>query len=289
MSDRYTSQTATGYNATPPPDDGSAVSGNVVEWQKHLDKIGDPIKNLVDSINTALVNHFTRSEAAKTSSYVAATSDFNKVIEMNVSSGTFTLPPLASAEMGWHVTVKNINATECTIDGNASETIDGLTSFTIGENKSVTLMANQAENDWMIIEASGEFPKGTAMGFYQASEPGGWTQTTGFATDSTILVSNTSGGNASNNNWAITGLNAAVSGNLPNHTHPRGNFSVTVAGQGIDVNNGATQVGADGNYVVSGNSGNPNSNPTINANGAVTHNVANWRPPALTFIVCTKD
>lgn len=52
MANPYTAVTISGYNATPPPDDGSQVSANQVTWAKHKTKLADPIKTLAESINT---------------------------------------------------------------------------------------------------------------------------------------------------------------------------------------------------------------------------------------------
>lgn len=54
----YTTQSISGFNASPPPDDGSQTDANEVTWSKHLDKIGTPLKNLAESINSALVTAF---------------------------------------------------------------------------------------------------------------------------------------------------------------------------------------------------------------------------------------
>ena len=54
----YTSQAISGYLATPPADDGTRVDSNKVEWAKHVDKIGDPIKNRQDGINSQVVSAF---------------------------------------------------------------------------------------------------------------------------------------------------------------------------------------------------------------------------------------
>lgn len=48
----YTQVSITGYNANPPPDDGSQVSDNEVSWSKHKNKIGDPLKTAIESIDT---------------------------------------------------------------------------------------------------------------------------------------------------------------------------------------------------------------------------------------------
>ena len=54
----YSSISISGYNSSPPPDDGSQVSANEIVWQKHLDKIGDPLKTLAEAIDAALVTSF---------------------------------------------------------------------------------------------------------------------------------------------------------------------------------------------------------------------------------------
>jgi len=54
----YTSQTISGYNSSPPPDDGSQVSANKVEWAKHKTKIGDPLKTLAEAINSQVLAAF---------------------------------------------------------------------------------------------------------------------------------------------------------------------------------------------------------------------------------------
>lgn len=51
----YTSQAISGYNASPPPDDGTQTSANQLEWGKHIEKIGDPVKVLSEAINTAML------------------------------------------------------------------------------------------------------------------------------------------------------------------------------------------------------------------------------------------
>lgn len=48
----YTSVSISGYNSSPPPDAGETTAANTVEWAKHKDKLGDPVKTLAESINT---------------------------------------------------------------------------------------------------------------------------------------------------------------------------------------------------------------------------------------------
>ena len=51
-SNPYTPVTISGYNASSPADDGSRVASNQIEWQKHVDKLGDPLKTLAEDIDT---------------------------------------------------------------------------------------------------------------------------------------------------------------------------------------------------------------------------------------------
>ena len=48
----YTSVSAVGYNASPPPDDGSQVAANLITWAGIKSKLADVVKTLADQINT---------------------------------------------------------------------------------------------------------------------------------------------------------------------------------------------------------------------------------------------
>lgn len=56
----YTAPTIAGYNASPPPDDGSTTSANQVEWAKHKEKLGDPIKTLAEADVSATSSAFSQ-------------------------------------------------------------------------------------------------------------------------------------------------------------------------------------------------------------------------------------
>ena len=57
----YTSVSISGYNDNPPADDASEVADNQVEWAKHKTKLGDPVKNLSESINTNALSAFGKT------------------------------------------------------------------------------------------------------------------------------------------------------------------------------------------------------------------------------------
>jgi len=47
-----------GYNQSPPPDDGTVSAANLLTWQKHLDKIGDPLNTFAAAIDAAVLAAF---------------------------------------------------------------------------------------------------------------------------------------------------------------------------------------------------------------------------------------
>lgn len=59
MTSPYTSASISGYNSSPPEDDGSAIETNQVSWSKHKNKLGDPLKTLAETINTNVDAAFT--------------------------------------------------------------------------------------------------------------------------------------------------------------------------------------------------------------------------------------
>lgn len=57
--------TVTGFNANPPEDDGTAAASNEVEWQKHLDKIGSPLKTAIEALMTELTRWIDNDAVAQ--------------------------------------------------------------------------------------------------------------------------------------------------------------------------------------------------------------------------------
>ena len=87
----YSTQTISGYNATPPADDGSQVASNQVTWAKHKTKLGDPLKTLAEAIDTACVTFGSKvintddAQANTVEGSIAYGSD-----ELTISAGAIT-------------------------------------------------------------------------------------------------------------------------------------------------------------------------------------------------------
>lgn len=59
----YTKPTIINYNDNPPSNDGSEdIVNNLVDWDRHIDEIGDPIKTYADSINDETSSAFEALE-----------------------------------------------------------------------------------------------------------------------------------------------------------------------------------------------------------------------------------
>lgn len=132
MGTKYSSVSISGYNATPPADDGSTAASNQVTWAKHKTKLGDPIKTAVEAINTALVTALDTSARSITSndSTVAGDNGRTIVIASTVTAAiTVTLMDAATAAAGYIVNIVNDSSVACTIArATASDTISSVTS-----------------------------------------------------------------------------------------------------------------------------------------------------------------
>lgn len=154
MGTKYPSQSITGYNSSPPPDDGSQVSGNVVEWDKHVTKLSDPVKTLAESINSALITHLDEGPDSKTASYATTLTDYGKVIEFNGSGFTCTLLAPATAGSGYRVTIKNLVSSGNLTVVSGSGTIDADASVILAPGTSTTFMVNSGASVYQRIHES---------------------------------------------------------------------------------------------------------------------------------------
>lgn len=136
---RYSSQSISGYNTSPPADDGSEVSSNQVSWSKHKTKLADPIKALSEAINTELGNMDGRiypSGVTTTATNLTLTAASHNGKNIRVSgNSTVTLPEAATATTTFRCVITKTEASNTvTVDTQGSETVDGQSSVTLSEN-----------------------------------------------------------------------------------------------------------------------------------------------------------
>lgn len=97
-------------------------------------------------------------------SYQVLVADQNNLLEANISSGTITMPAVATASAtdtdSFKVIVKNIHASSLTITGSGVETIDGATSITLLMDECITLSLSSNAAEWTATAFHGTYLKG---------------------------------------------------------------------------------------------------------------------------------
>src|SRR5258708_12526021 len=89
MGTKYSSQSASSYNSSPPPDDGSQVSANKITWAGIKPKLADSVKGMADAINTAVLNWSDFSSVTTTTNLTTDASHHIKTL-----SETSESPPI---------------------------------------------------------------------------------------------------------------------------------------------------------------------------------------------------
>ena len=131
MGSKYSSVSVSGYNASPPADDGSAVEANKVKWSTIKTKLPDPLKTAIESVNSNLVTTLNTSARAISASDSASATDHWKTIQVNTASVIVTLADAATMAAGYIVNVANQSSGNITVAlASSGDTIDGVTNTT---------------------------------------------------------------------------------------------------------------------------------------------------------------
>lgn len=178
MGTKYTSQTQSGYNASPPPDDGSTGVTNLITWSGLKTKLADPTLTLAQNINTALTNALDFSSRTTAVNDTATSADHMKTIECTAAL-TAKVPTSASVGAGFIVSYKNTSASNVTVGlVTATDTLDGTVNgtITLAPNYSLTVKSNLSGTGYYSIAgffgASGgtaSFSTLTTSGLYTAN------------------------------------------------------------------------------------------------------------------------
>ena len=148
MGNVYTAQSIANYNQNPPADDGSQVPSNQVTWQKHKDKLADPIKTLAEAIDTELQAAFGKVDGGITpvnDDYTVLATDQGKTVVQTGASKTITTPDATVVKAPFRFRVLNNHATsDLTIDGSGAQTVDGSTTIAIPAGRGVMIETDGA-------------------------------------------------------------------------------------------------------------------------------------------------
>ncbi len=128
---KYASAAVAGFNANPPPDDGSLIDANEITWAKHLDKLGQPVLTLAEAINSRLVTHFNVGPTTKSAAFTVSVNEHNQLIEVTGTT-TISLPDATTLSAGFFTSIANAGAATVTVAlVEATDTLDTVINGTI--------------------------------------------------------------------------------------------------------------------------------------------------------------
>ena len=140
MGTKYSTISVSGYNASPPADDGSQVSSNQVKWSYIKGKIGDPLNTFASAVDSALVTALNFGVRQVTASGNTTAADHMKTVEVapSVSTAvTISLGDAATMTANYIVRVKNSGSSTVTVSRvTGADTMDGVA-------QDLTLLAGQ--------------------------------------------------------------------------------------------------------------------------------------------------
>lgn len=168
MGAKYTTIAASGYNSSPPADDGSQVAANLITWAGIKAKFGDPVKTEADAINTALVSAFDYSVRQITSSDNSVASDHMRCVEIAptvTTAVTISLGDATTMTNIYRVFIKNSSARNQTLTRvTGGDTLDGVAgSVVLSPGEGRIVQTNNAANGYVTVSRSGPFTDGDAI------------------------------------------------------------------------------------------------------------------------------
>lgn len=160
----YTSVSVASYNANPPPDDGSQVPANRVTWAKSKEKLADPLKVALESMNTNIGTAFGKviGGAGITSTaltYGVGAADQGKLVVATASGITITTPDAATVGNPFVFGVLNNSSGDITLDGSGSQTVNGSANLTMKAGDG-WLVFTDGTNWFVIGRKTGVLPRG---------------------------------------------------------------------------------------------------------------------------------
>jgi hypothetical protein len=151
---KYSSVSTSGYNASPPSDDGTQSAANLITWAGIKTKLADVLKTFGEAINTALVATLNLSARAVSSNDPAVAGDHWRTIEIS-GGATFTLLDAATAAAGYVVTICNVGTSNSKITRTtAGDFINGVAQdLLLPPGCAVTLKVNASANGYITDSA----------------------------------------------------------------------------------------------------------------------------------------
>ena len=149
---KYTGVSISGYNATPPSDDGTVSESNKVKWSTEKTKLTDPLKTAIESINTNLVSAFDVGPTSLVTNTTLSASHYGDFIQTSGVGVTLTLTDAATLGAGWHCEIVNTDSTNTVTIGRATgaDTINGTAAnISLLPYQAISIFVNAAANGFI--------------------------------------------------------------------------------------------------------------------------------------------
>lgn len=153
MGTRYTTESVSGYNATPPADDGTVSEANKLKWSTIKTKLPDPIKTALENIDSKLTTHFNNGPTALTTNTTLDSTYYNKVIQVSGSGVTLTLTDANTLGAGWFCDIistdasNNVTLARATASNTINETSSDVTILTL---QALKVVVNAAATGFLV-------------------------------------------------------------------------------------------------------------------------------------------
>lgn len=153
MGTKYPTQSTSGYNASPPSDDGTAVSSNEVTWSFIKTKLADILKTFGEDINSAILTHTDESVLDKAVTYTTTAADHKRTINVTAAA-TQSLGDASTMAVGYIVTIKNSHSAAITVDlATGADTLDGTAagSLSLAPDAAATFVTTTGADGYLIV------------------------------------------------------------------------------------------------------------------------------------------
>jgi len=211
-----------------------------------------------------LETNFFIGTLAKTADYTLTEPDNRDTVEFNGSSLTATLPDaatiIAATDTGdYQVTLINLAATALTVARTGTDTINGGTSYSLGQYESATFKVNAAGTSWNVtagkiysaIDINGGAIDGTTIGnsAIDGTAIGGSTPAAGAFTTLSATGASTLAGGSSSGTWSNLGTVTTVdiNGGTIDGAAIGGATPAAVTATTLDATGAFTSLGIDDN------------------------------------------
>ena len=169
---KYSTTSSSGFNNSPPSDDGQQIPSNEMQWQDVKEKIGDPLKTFTELVDSKLVAHVNEEVVDKAIAFTTTTAEHKKTINVTALA-TQSLGDAATMAIGYIVIIKNSHSATNTVGrATGGDTIDGIagdvtlapgqaSAFVINAGADGYLQLDTNDFDVMTINTTLNMPAGT--------------------------------------------------------------------------------------------------------------------------------